>query len=67
MVKAPTTTTQRKVTRLEATFRKQLLGVRGLATQWQVRRLLYSSERFNPALSGKGTPATRIQCFPRAS
>jgi hypothetical protein len=33
-------------------FRKQLLEVRGLATQWQVRLLMYSSERFNLATRG---------------
>jgi hypothetical protein len=38
--------------------RTQLLGVRGLATKWQVRLLMYSSERLN-------TRATHIQCCPR--
>jgi hypothetical protein len=37
-------------------FQKQLLGVRGLATPWQVRLLMYSSERFNLA-AGEGHPA----------
>lgn len=36
---------------------QQLLEVHGLATHWQVRPLIYSSERLN-------TRATYIQCCP---